>query len=839
MADKPVLQISSAVVKQLGQELVPDAVTAIMELVKNAYDADADWVKITINTKDILEGDFIFKDNPGYIIIEDNGTGMTYDDIENRWLFISVSHKRQMKEKGETTPLKQRTPLGDKGLGRLSAQRLGNELEMKTGKDGESIFHLIGLNWSDFVEDTSLTDIDTHYETRTKGQTTKGTRLTITSLLDAQIWEGDEGDKFRGQLSKLIFPFKDQRPFNIYLQINGQSFDLDELNDRLREQAISQYKLSFDGQKLVITGRIKQSKLIGNSNSDKELYQKLISTDKGRNFYSFLTDNKDNKDYLSTSTSSEENKDFSKIKYDGDNGILFTFERNYDFIKDLAKYSALDITTNTLKPANPGSFYGELDEFNLNYQDSAQSAFNSLTEYKQLIKNQVGVRIFRDGFGISPYGMEDNDWLKLKKGQTSGGSFYTLRPENVVGFVSISAKDNKNLIEKTDRGGFLDNAYSKNFFALIGKSVDDINDILEKTRRSYIEFKKKDAGSEGSIQSYKDSHERIAKTGKEAKALKEETVRVFEELKSTSKEVKTTIKNIRSAPLFNKEEDHKSLTVLEEVDGLLDKANSLLNKINSILDSAQRLEQDANYLGPQMEQLENQIHQFSELAGLGITAEAFTHELYNILDRIGGQTDNILRDLKKNKESNTSFYTYTEYIKTFIVSIRRQLNHLAPSLKFNRETRREILLSEFAIELQEFYYSRFGKNIELRIDLKSDFAVTINKGKLTQVIDNIILNSEYWLNQRKKSEANFNPQITIEISKPFIIIYDNGFGIAPTLNDLIFQPFVTTKENGRGLGLFIVQQLLDSVNSDIMLLFEKNEFERRYKFQINLENLID
>ncbi len=70
-------KISAAVVKQLGEELVSDELTAIMELVKNSYYADADWVKITINTTEVPpEEDITFKNVKGYITIEDNGIGM-------------------------------------------------------------------------------------------------------------------------------------------------------------------------------------------------------------------------------------------------------------------------------------------------------------------------------------------------------------------------------------------------------------------------------------------------------------------------------------------------------------------------------------------------------------------------------------------------------------------------------------------------------------------------------------------------------------------------------------------------------------------------------------------
>ncbi|MCP8713018.1 ATP-binding protein, partial [Streptomyces sp. AC04842] len=114
----PHFDISAAVVRQLGEELVSDEVTAIVELVKNAYDADATYAHVVVNTVDMPQGvESKFPKARGYVTIDDDGMGMNRADIERGWLMISLSGKRVMKAAGHTTP-KGRTPLGDKGLGR-------------------------------------------------------------------------------------------------------------------------------------------------------------------------------------------------------------------------------------------------------------------------------------------------------------------------------------------------------------------------------------------------------------------------------------------------------------------------------------------------------------------------------------------------------------------------------------------------------------------------------------------------------------------------------------------------------------------------------------------------
>ena len=124
MSDKLHFDISAAVVRQLGEELVSDEVTAIIELVKNSYDADASYANVIVDNHNFLDEKDLFYGpgnnvKPGYIIIEDNGTGMTYDEIKNGWLTISYSHKREMNKRGEVSPKKGRSQLGEKGLGAL------------------------------------------------------------------------------------------------------------------------------------------------------------------------------------------------------------------------------------------------------------------------------------------------------------------------------------------------------------------------------------------------------------------------------------------------------------------------------------------------------------------------------------------------------------------------------------------------------------------------------------------------------------------------------------------------------------------------------------------------
>lgn len=810
--------ISARVIRQLGEELVTDEITAIMELVKNAYDADADKIKISIHTNEL----------DSRIEIEDDGIGMNFGDIKQGWLYISLSRKKHARQEKQLTA-KGRPPLGEKGLGRLSAQKLGNKLELVTGQLNESYWHSVKLNWNDFDKEIALSKVKINYELIEKKPSEKGTKLIIRDLKNHATWEKEGIDRFRGQLSQMLFPVKEKRTFNVHLSSNGTKLDLDEVNASIKQAAVGSFSFQFDGKNLKLKGIIKLSKLRAN---DFEAYQSLIQSDDGKEFFDFLTDESGNrKNYL------------SNLKYEGGKqGAFVSFSYSYDWEKDFKRNNILNSETKMLEVADPGSFNGEINEYALNYlfdnQDSSGPI--DLSGNKKLIQNQIGIRIFRNGFGIKPFGFNKMDWLNLSGGQTSGGSFYGLRPNNVIGYVALSVYDNINLVEKTDREGFTDSAYSKNFFLLMQRVVQDINLVYEKIRRSYNEYRQVYAQQKGNIQSQKDSADRLNKASKIAFKIEDSASTLSNEFSKLGEETKAEVGRIDNNPLFAKESENILLPLLKKIQYLLAKGEILLNDVNDLLPLAKQLQSDADYLIPKIKNLEDQLEQFSELAGLGLTAEALSHELFNILDRISSQTDHLSSQMKRMKDVDTSFFVYVEQVKTFIKNIRIQVNHLAPSLRYNREQKQEINLGVFLGDLKTYFRTRFSSSkIEFILLTKHNFSIQMNLGRLTQVLDNLILNSEYWLQEKLKSDENFKPCITVEVDDPIVRIFDNGNGVSLEIENTIFQPFVTTKPRGegRGLGLYITQQILEAQGGEIYLLLQRNAAGRRYIFQINLDSV--
>lgn len=125
------------------------------------------------------------------------------------------------------------------------------------------------------------------------------------------------------------------------------------------------------------------------------------------------------------------------------------------------------------------------------------------------------------------------------------------------------------------------------------------------------------------------------------------------------------------------------------------------------------------------------------------------------------------------------------------------------------------------------------------VDIQAEFSIFVNKGKMIQVFDNLINNSLYWLKKCYDSEGKSGLVMKATIKSPYVYFEDNGWGVDKSVEDSIFEPFVTRKPvgEGRGLGLYIIKNLLNADNCDIVLDGERNRLGNRYRFILNLSSI--
>lgn len=209
-------EIDARVPIQLGRESISSSVVAVSELVKNAYDADAELVKVQFSGLDTTSAS---------MVVQDDGDGMDENTLANYWLRIGTDFKTEtLRSSG-----KKRVLTGAKGLGRLGIDRLCSELVLQTKCEGMD--HVLELNvqWSRYEEKgKALSDIQhdlykvslpvvDDFGKAFEDADSKGTRLVMKGLKDE--WSEDFLAELRQELSLLISPFGGVNDFNVALKI--------------------------------------------------------------------------------------------------------------------------------------------------------------------------------------------------------------------------------------------------------------------------------------------------------------------------------------------------------------------------------------------------------------------------------------------------------------------------------------------------------------------------------------------------------------------------------------------------------------------------------------------
>lgn len=819
--------IDARVVYDLGAKLITDDVQALLELLKNAYDADASYAFVSVNTSGSPPiSDSFFPQADGYILIEDNGYGMDWPDIERGWLMISASPKREMKERGETTP-KGRTPLGDKGLGRLGSQRLGRCLEMWTRKSG-GVEHHLGVDWSTF-EGTRLSEVPIRYARGASGPSS-GTRLLISGIRSADAWrDRARREELVGGIIGLLSPFPELRPFDVTLEIDGRPENLNAPVEAVLRLANFRVDFAYADRQLRMDGHYALDYLRPEVGSELERFDRYIAPDRGADFYAFLN----------ARETAASMPDVKRTQVDLDRRWYVCF---HDEVR-LDELSLLDPGEGSSDgPADPGPCHGVIYGFPRRGVDLAglSGIFDGVNEYRRYLNTHSGVRVYRDGFGVRPFGIGGNDWLRLGEAWTSGASWYQLRPRNVMGYVAISARDNPNLEETTSREGFVDNPYSRSFQRLMERVVEVISQRNEFIRRNLTEYAKLRASKAASVggESEKEPFLRIRELSRSADATSKRLASMRTEVQRASKDITSALERVSKTVDVPSGEQLEQAKLLDDSLKLLGQTESAIERTDDLLHAAANLASVADVLEVDLDRLRDQLEMFSELAALGLTAEALSHEIAIIADGLSERSSRYQAAALSRRMTVASATEYVEHVRTAVERIRKQLSHLDPSLRYVRERRDRIRVSELLREQLDFHADRLErKGIAFELgDPFLDFEILINKGKLVQVIDNLVLNSEFWLEDDLRLGRIEDARIIVRSHAPIVEVLDTGRGIAPSVEHHLFEPFVTTKPKGvgRGLGLFVSRQLLSTSGCFISLLPERNRYGRRYIFSIDL-----
>ncbi len=394
----PSFRTRARVINQLGEQLIKNEAIALLELIKNSYDADASKCTVTMNQPD--------SSDDGRIIIKDNGEGMDYDTLSTVWLEIGTSYKEDLRNtaSGKRSPKYGRLRLGEKGIGRLGVHRLGKEIKIITYKSGTEEY-ILKINWDDISRSRYIEDLPIEI-TRRKPVTFvdgSGTKIIINRL--RVVWTRKMARDCARSVMSLNSPFDSNDSFRVTFDIPDSSW----LNGLLNFSEIEQYKLfSFD---VVISGN------------------EIIS-------FSYEFTPWDTMEKLSPRKITLADRDMQKLVR-----MQYKDERVYKDI-DLSRYNIGEVR-----------FKGVIFDRGTRTLDLGVQDKGGLKKY---LNANGGVRVFRDNMRVLDYGEPGNDWLDLGSRRVN---MPTKRISNniIIGAVYIDRSTSDDLQEKANREGFVEN----------------------------------------------------------------------------------------------------------------------------------------------------------------------------------------------------------------------------------------------------------------------------------------------------------------------------------------------------------------------------------------------
>ena len=820
--------VHPSVLFKLGQDLITDDAQALVELIKNAYDADAGTVRVSIDTQgwyDRTTGTLVSEGDAteagavqGRLSVADDGDGMTVRTIQNGWLTVSNSEKRAFKEAGLTTT-RGRTPLGDKGLGRLGVQRLGKIVQLETVSDGPDghLRHEVLVDWSRFDAAANLASVPLEVTSESTSEET-GTTVSVIGLSNLEYWEGRGELDLQKELASILSPYENAAGLRVFIKINNADLDARQEARRLLAAAQNLFTFNYADGKLSISAFVRSTELRGRSSEERRTYEQLIAPDNGFKFA----------EWLLTAHAGQAKGVGAEL---GDDNYFLRFRRVV-VLEDVAERGR--------QVADPGPFSGEISAFT--YDRDEESALDSNSELREFAKRVSGIRVFRDGFGIRL----NEDWLGLSAQQTEGRSFYGLRPKNTAGYVNLTALANASLEETSSREAFTDTLAWRGFYGLMRAVVRFAADTRFFIRRNWTIYHR----------------EQLNPTELESSATPEEVTTHIVERTKQALEARHSAQAVRATVFalakvvgdLEASRDRASESVwtdptlvaatdqaVVDIQTAQQQIETALTQVDSILATLQDLGGAAALLHEKVEVGEEQVERAWESVALGLSAELLAHEVDQIADRLRGRSHQILDYLRGQTPTDQRTVGYAEHVRASSSELARQVSRLNPALRFRRETRSVLVASALVDAAIEYHGPRLAKlGIALRSDVRKDFAVRMNEGKITQVIDNLIRNSEYWVNRDIRNKKLSSGEVSIFVESPRILIRDNGPGVEPRVEDTLFDAFITTKpgQEGRGLGLFVVRQLLDSEGASVHLGTHRNLLNRPDTFEVDLGSVL-
>lgn len=820
--DRLQFKISSALKDLVGKDLITSDNVAIFELVKNSYDAYASKVEIT------------FADDK--IIIADNGKGMSFDEIDNKWLFLGFSEKKDSsdvddKQHSYRDNIK-RYYAGAKGIGRFSCDRLGQFMTLTTCIEGSNIADRIYVDWKEFEKDQNIEfkDVTIGHETvnvpsNIPQQMGHGTIIEITGLHDEETpWTRKHLLELKRSLEKLINPISETNDFAIEIFCKreetedkklieeGKGYDRDIVNGILKNSIASIIKLK--------TTQI-----------DVRVDNNVITTtlsDRGVDIYRIREENKDYKLLEdATVTLSFLNRaakyNFSRIMgvevvnygsvflfrngfrilpfgETGDDswGLDFRAQQGYNrYLGSRDLLGRVDIHTERVDELKEvSSRDGGLVDKPMARQ--VMKLFE--TAHRRLERYVAGVLWGEAFLRYDYYASEEQGKEERKKLQSvdkdAESPDYVLDSSlgSKIDFVrlikSLSSDDNVEILYyNTDLANLLGEQFSSN--VIKPQFISDLEQIAQNT------------GDTNLLQKIDEARQRIEELNRQ---------KAEAERKAAEAERRAAMAEIERQKAEQKAKEEEEKRRVAEI-AKLKAENERINAENAKLKAEKKAaeEEEKRKKAEKEKKIETLKVEFYKKATSPDT-DALIHHVKNNNSRINDDIDDLMKFIAKQLDG-------TDYYNKIIASLSniRKLSMkslMATDLILNcdlaKSDTQKVNLPLFIVG---YLKNEVHKDIKCHFNTDTNvFAVMGSKLDLGLILDNFISNSVDWHAQNLWINCSrINDGLLVDV-------YDDGDGLAEQFNaapDEVFNFATSGKKGGTGFGMYLIRESLKDLNATI------------------------
>lgn len=694
----------ATIISRLGRELVAKQETAVAELVKNAYDADA--TKVTLTFRDAY--------NPlGTLDISDNGHGMSRDDLVNAFMRLSTDEKIR----NPTSPKYGRDRAGEKGIGRFAAERLGRRLILTTRRYQARKSLQVEIDWDRFTAGQDISSVGSIIK-EIEPEFTKGTILVIEDLRDG--WTDASIRQAWRYVGSLQSPFPLMRVKGIRTKDPGfktwfsrEAIELDERGSladtkEFFKNAIAEVHVNIDKK--------------GSANWS------VRSRRYGRRERTLIGLNRDKPEPLPTARNVE--------------------ARIYYYIRSTELY--------------PWGIFGPLNE---------------------ILRTQGGVRLYRNGYRVLPYGEPGDDWLNLDfEYRRRSTVLAPIGNNNWLGYVTVTDPAGILFQETSSREGLIENAAYKELTTVLSSALTSAAQHIWNARET------------------ERSHRRD---------------RIIE--KQREKHIQDT------TALAKAQVDDLASTIRGEQEGKESRSQASADKLKHSIDHL------SDGYEERLKALASQNSMLRILASMGLTIAEFTHEYGARAGAMKIDLNAVLKAVslkgpakKASDRLHEHFRDVEGFSEYFVTTLRQNINRTVHPIELFA------FAEQFAEQMRPLFGDRITKLEIPEPDAAQVFTTAMHPSEWSSILMNFMTNSRKAI-ERSDAQAG---KILIETGflddhTVYLTFADNGVGILDEYHDRIFEPFFTTTSAaptrssdgerllGMGLGLKIVHDIVHQVHGRV------------------------